>query len=209
MIEVVQRFLGTAGSLSLQGQLRQLEVRVDVGGIGRDGLLKSLARSLFVTGEQPVVTVIAKCTGRGGIGRDGAAVDGIGFGEFLLVVQRDAKVGSEYRYQLTAVHSLGDVRTRVVGGKEAMSYWDLEVPHFVLEQGPPWLKIDGNTGLLSGVPDRPGKVGVVVTATIDRAVRKLDHRSLSWGLEKVVSTGTQGVGAATQKFTIDVAPDSE
>jgi hypothetical protein len=29
---------------------------------------------------------------------------------------------------------------------------------------------------------------------------------LSWGVEKVVSTGTQKVGVATQKFTIEVAP---
>jgi len=45
-----------------------------------------------------------------------------------------------------------------------------------------------------------------VTATIDREVRSLDARSLSWGLEKIVSTGTQRIGVATQKFTIDVAP---
>jgi hypothetical protein len=118
-----------------------------------------------------------------------------------------AKVGSEYRYPLAVVRSLGDVRTRVVSGRETMNYWDLEAPHFALAQGPPWLTIDANTGLLSGVPDRAGRVAVVVTATIDRAVRNLDARSLSWGLEKVVSTGTQRVGVASQKFTIDVAPE--
>jgi len=117
-----------------------------------------------------------------------------------------AKVGSEYRYPLTAIRSLGDVRTRVVGGKETMNYWDLESPRFALRQGPPWLKMDAGTGLLSGVPDRPGKVAIVVTATIDREVRSLDARMLSWGLEKIVSTGTRRVGVATQKFTIDVAP---
>ena len=105
----------------------------------------------------------------------------------------DAKVGSEYRYPLFAIRSLGDVRTRVVGGKETMNYWDREAPRFALQQGPTWLKIDANTGLLSGVPDRPGKVAIVVTATIDREVRNLDTRMLSWGLEKVVSTGTQKV----------------
>ena len=45
-----------------------------------------------------------------------------------------------------------------------------------------------------------------MTATIDREVRSLDARMLSWGLEKVVSTHTQRLGVATQKFTIDVAP---
>jgi len=118
----------------------------------------------------------------------------------------EAKVGSEYRYSLSAVRSLGDVRTRVVGGKETMNYWDLEAPRFALQQGPSWLKIDAGTGLLSGVPDRPGKVAIVVTATIDREVRRLDARQLSWGVEKIVSTGTQRVGVAIQKFTIDVAP---
>jgi hypothetical protein len=117
-----------------------------------------------------------------------------------------AKVGSEYRYPLSAIRSLGDVRTRVVGGREVMDYWDVEAPRFALRQGPPWLKVDAGTGLLSGVPDRPGKAAVVVTATIDREVRRLDPRALSWGLEKVVSTGTRRVGVATQQFTIDVAP---
>jgi hypothetical protein len=117
-----------------------------------------------------------------------------------------AKVGSEYRYPLSAVRSLGDLRTRVVGGRETMNYWDIETPRFALKQGPAWLKIDEGTGLLSGIPDGPGKGPVVVTATIDREVRRLDSRSLSWGLEKIVSTGTQRVGVATQKFTIEVAP---
>ncbi len=118
----------------------------------------------------------------------------------------DAKVGTEYRYALSAIRSLGDLRTRVVDGKETRNYWDLEAPRFALQQGPPWLKMDTVTGLLAGVPDHPGKVAVVVTATIDREVRSLDARTLSWGNEKVVSTGTQRVGVATRKFTIDVAP---
>jgi hypothetical protein len=118
----------------------------------------------------------------------------------------DAKVGAEYRYPLSVIRSLGDVRTRVVDGKETMNYWDVEAPRFALQQGPPWLKLDAATGLLSGVPDGPGKVAVVVTATIDLDVRNLDVRMLSWGVEKVVSTDKQRVGVATQKFTIDVAP---
>jgi hypothetical protein len=117
-----------------------------------------------------------------------------------------AKVGSAYRYRLSVIRSLGDVRMRVVAGKETVNYWDLEAPRFALRQGPPWLTMDAGTGLLAGVPDRPGKVAVVVTATIDREARGLDARMLSWGLEKVVSTGTQRVGVATQKFMIAVAP---
>jgi hypothetical protein len=117
-----------------------------------------------------------------------------------------AQVGSKYRCQVSAIRSLGDLRTRVVGGRETMSYWDLEAPRFAVEQGPAWLEINQRTGLLSGIPDRAGKFAVVVTATIDREVRKLDERALSWGLEKTVSTSIERVGSASQKFTIEVAP---
>jgi hypothetical protein len=117
-----------------------------------------------------------------------------------------AKVGAEYRYTLSAIRSLGDLRIRVVDGKEAMGYWDVEAVHFELQEGPAWLKLDAGTGVLSGVPDRAGKVAIVVTTTVNREMRVLDTRQLSWGLEKVVSSSTQKVGAATQKFTIDIAP---
>ncbi len=60
--------------------------------------------------------------------------------------------------------------------------------------------------MLSGIPDSPGKVAVAVTATIDREVRKLDERALSWGQEKMLSTSIQRVGTATQTFTLEVAP---
>jgi hypothetical protein len=117
-----------------------------------------------------------------------------------------ARVRSPYRYPLAVVRSLGDLRTRVVDGRETMSYWDVEVPRFALQQGPAWLSIDERTGLLSGTPDAAGKVAVVVTATIDREVRKLDPQLLSWGIEKVLSTGTQRVGLASQRFTIRITP---
>jgi hypothetical protein len=117
-----------------------------------------------------------------------------------------AKVGSPYRYAVAVTRALGDLRTRVVGGKETMSYWEIEHPHFAIEQGPAWLNVDERTGLLSGVPDRAGKVVIGVSVTIDRDVRTLDERALSWGQEKVVSTVTQRVGSARQTFTLDVAP---
>jgi hypothetical protein len=117
-----------------------------------------------------------------------------------------ARVGTEYRYALATLRSLGDLRTRVVDGRETMNYWDIETPRFSLEQGPNWLKIDERTGVLTGVPDRSGKVVITVTATIDREVRKLDEQALSWGLEKTLSTRTQRVGKATQSFTLEIAP---
>ena len=87
-----------------------------------------------------------------------------------------------------------------------MNYWDIENPRFTLQQGPAWLKIDERTGVLSGVPDRPGKVDITVTAIIDREVRKLDERALSWGQEKTLSTAMQRVGKTTQMFTLEIAP---
>src|SRR5262249_17902494 len=41
-----------------------------------------------------------------------------------------AKVGTEFRYQVSAVRSLGDLRLRLVEGKEVASFWDVEKPRF-------------------------------------------------------------------------------
>ena len=90
------------------------------------------------------------------------------------------------------------------GGNQVSGYFDIEKPKFTLTRGPAWLKIDEATGVLSGIPDAAGKVGVAVTVTIDRQVRTLDEKALVWGREKVLSTTTERVGTATQKFAIDV-----
>jgi D-amino peptidase len=115
-----------------------------------------------------------------------------------------AAVGAEYRYQVRATRSLGDLSARMQGDKQVNGYFDIEKPQFALQHGPPWLGIDENTGVLSGVPDTPGKVEVTVAASIERQVRTLDEKALAWGNEKVLSTGTERVGIATQQFVIDV-----
>lgn len=116
----------------------------------------------------------------------------------------EAKVGVEYRTQVAANRSLGDLRTRQTKGGDAASFWDIEKPVFALARGPAWLRIDPATGLLSGTPDAPGKVEAGVTVVIDREVRKLDEPTLKWGNEKVIATGTERVGAAELRFVIDV-----
>jgi len=116
-----------------------------------------------------------------------------------------ARVGEEYRYQVRAIRSLGDLRNRVVNGKLTAGFWDIEHPVYVLEQGPGWLSIDQTTGLLSGTPDSPGTAEVAVTVTTDREVRELDEFKLGWGQEKVVGTSIERVGSDTQRFTIVVA----
>jgi hypothetical protein len=113
-------------------------------------------------------------------------------------------VGTEYRCHLQANRSLGDLRLRIVNGKETANYWDIEKPRFAIAQGPAWLKIDPATGLLSGMPVASGRIDVAVTVTIDQEVRKLDDGILGWGNEKVVSTSTERVGSATRRFSIEV-----
>jgi hypothetical protein len=116
-----------------------------------------------------------------------------------------ARVGAEYRYQVLANRSLGDLSSRMADGQQTSGYFDIEKPRFTLTRGPAWLRIDEATGVLSGTPDGPGKADVLVTVAIDRQVRKLDEAVLRWGNEKVLSVDTERVGAATQEFVIDVA----
>jgi hypothetical protein len=115
-----------------------------------------------------------------------------------------AHVGAEYRYQVFANRSLGDLSSRMAEGQQTSGYFDIEKPRFTLAEGPAWLGIDETTGVLSGMPDVPGRAEVAVTVTIERQVRKLDEAILRWGNEKVLSVDTERVGVATQKYIIDV-----
>jgi acetyl esterase/lipase len=117
-----------------------------------------------------------------------------------------AKVGTEFRYQVSAVRSLGDLRLRIVAGKEVASFWEVERPRFVLVHGPTWLRIDESSGVLRGVPDAAGNPDVVVQVTVERSVRRLDEGRLSWGQELVKEVISERVGSATQRFRIAVGP---
>ena len=115
-----------------------------------------------------------------------------------------AQVGAEYRYQVLANRSLGDLSSRMADDRQTSGYFDIEKPRFTLAQGPAWLRIDEATGVLLGTPDVSGRADVVVTVAIDRQVRKLDEAVLRWGNEKVLSVDIERVGVTTQKFVIDV-----
>jgi hypothetical protein len=114
------------------------------------------------------------------------------------------KKGAIYHYQVAAVRSLGDLRTRVVRGKETMSFWDVEQPRFTIRRGPDWLAIDETTGLLSGTPQREEKSEVEVGVTLAHQDYRLDEAALKWGIEKVVSLRTVMSSSATQSFVVEV-----
>ncbi len=117
-----------------------------------------------------------------------------------------AKLGTEFKDQVSVVRSLGDLRLRVLEGKEVASFWDIEKPRYELVQGPSWLHIDQSTGVLRGVPDSLGNAEIVVKVTLERPVRRLDEGRLSWGQELVKELAIEKLGSATQRFKIAVGP---
>jgi hypothetical protein len=114
--------------------------------------------------------------------------------------------GTDYRYDVSAVRSLGDLRTRVVDGREVMNFWDVERPRFRMERGPKWLSIDPSTGQLAGKPDSVGRSEVIVAVTLEREQRILDPAQLQWGVEKIIASGIETVGTAKQAFVIETEP---
>jgi hypothetical protein len=120
-----------------------------------------------------------------------------------------ATVGSEFRHRVLSVRSLGDLRLRVVAGKEVAGFWDVEQPHFALVRAPRWLRIDARTGVLRGVPDTAADVEVVVRVTLERPLRRLDEGLLSWGQEAVRAVGTEKVGSARVRLRVAVRPRQE
>jgi hypothetical protein len=119
---------------------------------------------------------------------------------------KKTKIGKEFHDEVWTLRSLGDLRMRFVDGKETTNFWDVEQPRFRIERGPAWLKIDKQTGQLSGTPDTVGKTDVTIAVTLERDNRRLDGEALKWGVEKIVSSGMESVGTSTQSFVIDVVP---
>jgi hypothetical protein len=116
-----------------------------------------------------------------------------------------ARLGAPYRCALSTIRSLGDLRTRVIDGKETMSFWDIERPRFVIRRGPAWLSIDRTSGVLSGLPAHAGKADVEIELALESDRRSLDEGALKWGIEKVVASGTATIGTTLLSFAIDVS----
>jgi hypothetical protein len=95
-----------------------------------------------------------------------------------------AKAGAPFRYLPRVVRSLGDLRCKN-NSKEKVywaGFWNIEKPAWSLAAAPPWLKLDAETGGLSGAPpaDAAGESKVELRCEI------------------------AGVGADTQAFTLRV-----
>ena len=54
---------------------------------------------------------------------------------------KSAIKGQEFQDEVWTIRSLGDLKMRIVGGKETTNFWDVERPRFSIERGPAWLKI--------------------------------------------------------------------
>ena len=117
-----------------------------------------------------------------------------------------ARTGMEYRYDVLAIRSIGDLRTRVVDGREVMNYWDVEKPRFEIDQGPKWLSIDSATGQFSGKPEGAGRSEVTVSVTLESERRSLDQGQLQWGIERSTGSRRETVGIARQTFVIETVP---
>jgi hypothetical protein len=63
------------------------------------------------------------------------------------------KPGVPYRYEARTIASIGDLRCRTIGAEcYNAAFWDAEKPKFSLIQGPAWLTMQAETGVLSGTP---------------------------------------------------------
>ena len=87
----------------------------------------------------------------------------VGFGAPRPIAPRpvtDAKVGSNYRYTLSAIRSIPAICEHAWSAARDHELLGPGVAEVFVKTGPDWLKIDAGTGVLSGVPDRLGSLGL-------------------------------------------------
>lgn len=73
----------------------------------------------------------------------------------------EAAVGQPFRYLPGVISSLGDAQHRT-GREPVDALWEREELSFALVQGPGWLKLDPQTGELTGTPPQAGKVTIIL-----------------------------------------------
>ncbi len=72
--------------------------------------------------------------------------------------ETEARVGDAWAYNAQCIESIGDLQSRYVD--PGHGYFEREAYHWELAEGPDWLALDADTGVLSGTPDAPGEVRV-------------------------------------------------
>jgi hypothetical protein len=70
----------------------------------------------------------------------------------------EAKAGQPYEYTLNSISSIGDLQSRYIDPRQA--YREKEAYRFELTGAPEWLRIDPETGLLSGTPPADTPAGL-------------------------------------------------
>ena len=90
-----------------------------------------------------------------------------------------AAVGSPYRYELKSLTSQGDLQYRYA--EPGCAFWETEGHEFQLVEGPAWLKLAAESGILSGTPSEKDaglhRVTIVCRRTYPRELKKSDYRS--------------------------------
>ncbi len=75
-----------------------------------------------------------------------------------------ARAGQEYRYEARSLRSLNDVQHHYEA--PGNQFWDIEQNTWALAEGPAWLSIDAETGLLTGTPGADDVGATRVTLTV-------------------------------------------
>jgi len=115
-----------------------------------------------------------------------------------------APAGQPYRYQVKAIHSLGDLTRRdAARPKPGTKFWKIEPLKFSLTQKPGWMSINPDTGLITGTSDGTGgTVSVSVTLTKEHRLVH-DKDNIMWGNEYEQSTTYESVGPVLQQFVVN------
>ena len=97
----------------------------------------------------------------------------------MTVYQEQAEAGKPYHYRVRTLSCIGDLQFRYA--EPGMTFWEEEGYTFELADGPAWLTLDEDTGILSGKPYPSDKgthrVAVICRRKFPRELKPGDYRS--------------------------------
>jgi hypothetical protein len=119
-----------------------------------------------------------------------------------------APAGQPYRYQVKAIRSLGDLTRRdAAKPRPGTQFWKIEPLTFSLTQKPGWMRVNADTGLITGTSDGTGGP-VTVSVTLTKEHRLVhDKDNITWGNEYEQSRTYETVGPVTQQFVVKGTKD--